>query len=425
MIKKKSFQTKLASMFLLIVLLTYSLAGNVLARDNFAFSVATAVSDLNTVQDMNDAANAYANAGYHSYGVTDPTSQELWENLYADVQFFSAHGNVNNVQFTETGIAVGDTRPLDCSGKIKYFIGTNAVHWDADTILVTYSSCNSAGANNNKDPNSIVYKTAERGASVVLGFRDTIEAPSATAWASRYNQKLGEGYGVSDAVNYASSFNYSDPNIKKVQIWHHGDANMKIGRYRSTSSGLGEERNILNRRLSKQTVTTDIESISSAIKEVYPNFDINNYELSYTEGTQSNLVTDLSTTSNTNYIDFNFKIGDFYTGAGYTVEIKNNQVTAIYDNNIDIEKQDTLIYSRAENYDVNLSSESIEELKQDAKQQLLNTSTNNITINDDNITYKYHYNLNTDKKYIVFSIPTSVGSGDMIGLAISNVQIEI
>lgn len=215
---KKFFQTKFTSIVLLVLLLICSLTGTALARDNFAFSVATQYDGLNTIQDMNNAANAYAAAGYHSYGVTDPTPQALWENLYADVQFFSSHGNVNHVQFSETGIVVGNSGNYVVDGVTKYFIGTNAVHWDADTILVTYSSCNSAGANNNNDTNSITCKTAERGATVTVGFREKINAGSSENWNARYNQKLSEGYGVNDSVNYANSFTYLFPSVKNVQI---------------------------------------------------------------------------------------------------------------------------------------------------------------------------------------------------------------
>lgn len=420
--KVKLFKTKLTLIVLLIMLLICSLVRYVSARDNFAFSVATQ-SGINTVQDMNDAANAYYAAGYHSYGLTDPSTQTLWENLYADVQFFASHGDVNNVQFAESGIVVGNTGYYDCGGTTKQLIGTNAVHWDADTILVTYSSCNSAGANNNNDTNSITCKTAEKGATVAVGFRGEINTGSATNWDKRYNQKLGEGYGVIDAVNYASSFTYLDPDVKKVQIWHHGDANMKIGKYRSVGTGLGEERNILNKSI-RQVVNNDIDSITSVIKSVYPNFNINNYEIENIDGTKTSLVNDNSTISDTNYIDLRFKIGDFYTEAGYTVELKNNAVTAIYDNNIDMVKQETLVNDRISTY-AKLTQERIEELKEDAKEELSERYNDIVDIQNDGITYKYYYDLNTDKKYIIFTIPNTIGNEEIKGRAFSDIKIEI
>lgn len=127
----------------------------------------------------------------------------------------------------------------------------------------------------------------------LIGIRDIIK-------------KLGEGYGVIDAVNYASSFTYLDPDVKKVQIWHHGDANMKIGKYRSVGTGLGEERNILNKSI-RQVVNNDIDSITSVIKSVYPNFNINNYEIENIDGTKTSLVNDNSTISDTNYIDLRLR----------------------------------------------------------------------------------------------------------------------
>lgn len=49
----------------LILTFIYLFASSVHARDNFALSVATQFNGLNTVQDMNNAANSYADAGYH------------------------------------------------------------------------------------------------------------------------------------------------------------------------------------------------------------------------------------------------------------------------------------------------------------------------------------------------------------------------
>lgn len=422
--KKKEFQIKIAFIVSLILLLTCNLGGKVFARDNLAFSVGTKAGGINTAQDMNDAANAYLAAGYHSYGIIDPEPLKLAENLRADVQFYSGHGAVNNVQFLETGIVVGNTGNYDCNGVTKPLIGTNAIPWNNyNTILVTYSSCESAGTNNNNDTNSITCKTAEKGALVAVGFREKINAGSATNWNKRYNQKLGEGYGVNDAVNYANSFTYLFPNVKKVQIWHHGDANIKIGKYRSSGTDLDDKRNILNQEV-RQTVHNDIESISSIIKEVYPEFNINNYEISYIDGTKTSLVNSNYTISDTNYIDLQFKLGDFYTNAGYTVEIRNNIVTAIYDNNINVAKQENLI--NASNFNnIKLTHNEIDKLKQEAKQQMLEKYNNKINIVDNEINYKLYYDLNTDKQYVIFAIPNNIGTDKISGLAIDNIQIEI
>lgn len=69
---------------------------------------------------MKDAVNSYYIAGYHSHGAIDPTTQALWENLYADLQFFSCHGNVNLIRFANSGIRVGNFSGI--------YIGTNSVH---------------------------------------------------------------------------------------------------------------------------------------------------------------------------------------------------------------------------------------------------------------------------------------------------------
>ena len=45
------------------------------------------------------------------------------------------------------------------------------------------------------------------------------------------------------------------------------------------------------------------------------------------------------------YYDYKLKIGDYITDAAYTVVVENNKIKEIYDNNIDIKKQEELLKS--------------------------------------------------------------------------------
>lgn len=409
------FKKKTLLSILLIIILLITLSTSVMARDNYAFSAGTTSGGINTIQDINDASNAYRNAGYRTYSMGDPSQQRLWENLYADVQFFSTHGNVQFINFSNCGIHVGDTN--------SYYIGTNAVHWDADTILVTYSSCNSAGANGNNDVNSITCKTAERGATVSVGFRNTIDAGSSKNWAKRYNDRLAQGYGVLDSVNHANSYIYIFPSVKETQVWHHGDANMKIGKYRSAIN-TEDERNILNKigKNARNSLNADVNNIISYIEEYYPNFDINNYEIVTNNGAIASNVNSKESTQIT-YIDFQLKVGEFVTKAGFTTEIQDGIIKAIYDNNIDIQKQEEALQNIGQ-FTSNLNQTKLRDMKNNAIKEIENKYTN-VSIEDD-IKMKYYYDIEEGKKYVVYSIPNVINTetGEK-GISYDTIEYEI
>lgn len=411
---KKIRAIKLIVVTFLITLILVLSSSKVIGRDNYAFSAGTVSDDINTKQDILDSSNAYSNAGYRVGAILDPSKQQLWENLYADVQFFSTHGNVQWINFVNSGIAVGDTN--------DFYIGTNAVHWDADTILVTYSSCNSAGANGNNDTNSIACKTAERGADVVVGFRKEIDVGSSRNWANRYNTRLSQGYGVLDSANYANSFIYLFPSVKENQIWHHGDANMKIGKYRNNLL-LEDERNILkdSKMVKMGTREGDIDNIINHIKNYYPKFDISNYEIVQNHKLISSDVNSKKS-DEINYIDFQLKVGDFYTNAGFTAVLKNGTIDAIYDNNINIEKQEKALEER-EKFIVNLDNVMQSKMKIKAINEVKN-KYDGVKIGE-NIQKKYYFNLENNKKYVVFSIPSIMKTEKGDSIAYDTVQFEI
>lgn len=413
--RKKTVWTIL---FLIITFITMS-TSQVMARNNYAFSAGTTLDNINTVQDINDSSNAYATAGYRTYSMVDPTYAKLAENLYADVQFFSTHGNLDFINFKNCGIQVGNSNSI--------YIGTNSVNWNNDTILVTYSSCNSAGTGGNSSTDSISCKTAESGANVAVGFRNTIDAGSATNWAKRYNNRLAQGYGVLDSVNYANSYIYLYPNVKQIQVWHHGEANMKIGKYRSMSNNIIDKRNILlkdeMKKKSTIVVENNLESIIAYISQYYPNFDIKNYNIiNRNEAIATNIELN-EVTEYISYIDFQFKIGDFVTETGYTIEIHNGNIQAIYDNNINIEKQEKILAKTSE-FVVKVKETSLEKMRQEAMSKV--SKKYNSQLLEDDVDIKYYYDIQADKKYIIYSIPSIIETNNgKQGILYDNVRYEI
>lgn len=396
------------SLIIAIIMIT-GLSTMVYARDNLAYAAGT-TNGINTVQDVNDAMNAYSNAGYRRSSHIDPSRDTLWSYLYADVQFFPTHGSLTSISFTNSGIRVGNDS--------NNYIGTNSVHWDADTILVTYASCMSAGTDNNFSQNSITYQTALRGADTAVGFRNSINSGSATNWGKRYNDKLGSGGGVQDAVSHANSYIYLDSRVKQVHVVHHGNANMKIGKYRSNSIDL-DERNILEEPITLSNARSN--NLISIMQDNIQDFNINDYVINETDGLMTTNVNTNETVLENKYIDFQLKIGDFYTEAGYTVKVNGNVVEAIYDNNIDKEKQITALQN-TENFEVNVPNAELNTLKQESKQKVqTNYKGTAITVADDVKTI-YYYDIANNKKYISFSVPSITENGD---IAYETVNYEI
>ncbi len=199
---------------------------------------------------------------------------------------------------------------------------------------------------------------------------------------------------------------------------HHGNANMKIGKYRSNSIDL-DERNILEEPITLSNARSN--NLISIMQDNIQDFNINDYVINETDGLMTTNVNTNETVLENKYIDFQLKIGDFYTEAGYTVKVNGNVVEAIYDNNIDKEKQITALQN-TENFEVNVPNAELNTFKQESKQKVqTNYKGTAITVADDVKTI-YYYDIANNKKYISFSVPSITENGD---IAYETVNYEI
>lgn len=402
---------------LLFTTLPTVLSGTVAARDNTALSVGTIQNLLDTTEAGKAAATSYHNAGYTSYYGTDLSKNTLYSYLYADVQFFSAHGASNRIIFKESGIIVGEDGFGTSDGVTRGYIGTNNVHWDADTILVTYTSCSSAKDNS---WDTIAGKTCQRGANTVIGFRKDINALSSTPWTKRYNEKLAEGSTVAEAAKYANTFTYLFPDVKYVSIF--GDSNLKIGKYRNA---INTQRESLYNSNSSNLLATE-ENIFSTIKASNPNFDPNNYEMIKTGGITCTPSPNIVSSPSSEYIELVFKLDDFYTDAGYTIYIENDKIKEIYDNNIDLEKQKALTHNISSSKETILNDVKIRNMKLNAIQKVKQQYNNNLlTIHEDELSTKLYYNLISDKKYVLVEVPSKITDDLGTAIAYDTISYEI
>ena len=274
-------------------------------------------------------------------------------------------------------------------------------------------------------------------------------------WTDRYNQQLGAGVGVYDATKYANSFSYLLGNEKDNVVYAQIDPNLKIGKYGNssknslnprietfndikqskanyikiqdvTASNVNlakdksmDERNILSDN--SQNLVASTYNIDNAIKNVYNNFNKENYIVEKHTSSAINVNTNEVIHQST-YYDYKLKIGDFLTDAAFTVLVEDNKIEAIYDNNVDIEKQEELLKNSA-NMKISVDDVTLSDIDNKAIKNIEEKYNDKVSITDKD--YTYYYDIENDKKYIIGSYETELQIDNNVATAIDNYKYEI
>ena len=267
-----------------------------------------------------------------------------------------------------------------------HLFGTNDVHWDADTDLVIYLACYTA-----QDlENGLARKTMDRGAENVIGWRRRIWADDANEWANYFSASIAAGIGVDNVV------------------FNHGNANMKLGKFKGKSQAkvsnikfnnvIEDERNIL--RNSNEIIKFDsLDKVIDIIKNYDLDYKDENYTIQKSEGMMSvNGIT--GEINQQEIIDLHFKLGEFYTNAGYVITISDGNVEAIYDNTLPLKNKKEQL--KENDFIVNTSvknkkNEYIQMAKIDALQKVDTSFA--LGYNIINQKQDYYYDVKTNKKY--------------------------
>lgn len=406
---KIKFITKLTIIIIIVILaINIVFVSEIEARDNTTYIMASKYYLGNTADYMvSKLPFWYRRLNYNVIKNIDPNTTQFWESLYADVQYLHGHGDWDRFWSKDVGIIVGNGREYDGI----YHFGTNDVHWDTDTLLVVYSACLTSKDNN---PNGLAAKTCEKGADNVIGWRNSIWSDDAAYWSENFAQALAVGYGVYDAAAFANSKSYpqDDVNntamsIKNNTVWNHGEPNMKLGSYRSNAISLNtskndlleDSRNIL-KNVKQSVEFKNVEEIIDIIKNYDASFNKTDYIIKESEGIETIDITNGHKTKQS-IIDFNLKLGEFYTNAGYVAVINGGKVKAIYDNTLPVKnKKDKFTES---NFKVNESIKNgNNNYKKIATEEAIKKA--NVTNAEDyNIIEQkqsYYYDVETGKKFV-------------------------
>lgn len=421
---KFRFCTKLLVITLVIIVLSnVILLTTVRGRDNTTYIMGSShYFGSATTYILEHLPFWYRGLGYNVISQDNPTVTQFWESLYADVQILDGHGDWDRFWSKNVGIVIGDGRSIDGT----HYFGTNDIHWKYDTDLVVYCACKTA-----EDlENGLARKTMEAGAENVIGWLEAVYSDDMAYWINSFSAIVATGIGIYDAASKANSKTYpgddrNDESIRKNAVFNHGNANMKLGKFKTNSvslktenneenistSVLEDERNIL--RHSKETLKFDnIEQIIDIIKEYDSTFKKEDYTINQTDGMVTiNGVTGEKTQQQV--IDLHLKLGDFYTNAGYVVIMNEGIIEAIYDNTLPLKDKAKKLSDKSFIVNDSIKKKSnnyIELAKKDVMKQVEEESVAEYNIKEQR--QNYYFDVETGKKYARVRTTIEIKCGD-------------
>ncbi len=307
--------------------------------------------------------------------------------------YVSCHGAPRSFEFPACGLIMDNT----AFPNSKEFYKTSNINWE-NGLLFTLASCNSAGTNGEYDLNSIAADIGYKGVEMTVGFTTEINSYFIVDWSKNYHEKLAENYTVTQAVDYANSCFYINPNVKNSVVFYREQVTpiSTLSSQNVVEKNINDEmkkRNILLNDNTTYMLNNDY-TIDNIIASKVLNFNKENYEISTAKSAEVNINTE-ELTSEKCYIEYEFKVGDFLTNYGYTVVYSNNKIEAIYDNSLDYELQSKLLAEKSR-FIKNLEIE--KNMIEKANQELKNNKKYCNVLNN---TVEYYYDVEKDKKYII------------------------
>lgn len=403
---------------IIVCLMIICISNSTYARVRYASSIGTEKfkflntdDEITTIDIVEDAISYFEDAGYtEAYPHIDPSYSLFASNMIgAEVIELFSHGGYSSMPFKSyVGITTGATRT---QGSYQY-IGLDYLKdaWKDNLLLIGYMGCETAlpkDAENLEDQykDTITYQSvAYANAGTAIGFEEKISCSDMEKWAKLFNEYLASGHGVEESALYANNNIrwYKNENIKKWLLVYNTDPNQKIGKYHSTAElssieesytrNVYESNNLLNKEV-KLTLNNDKEIIDE-LRKIDTSIESNNYVITRSKAHIIN-ATGEKKSREIEFVDVNLKIGDFYTDAGYTLEIENNNIKGIYDKNIDIEKQKELLNNK-ENFQAELYVDKVNEIQKESE-KISTYNLNKVDVKENDT--RYYYDIKNNKKY--------------------------
>lgn len=384
---------RIKNIIVLIILILCLLNVNSIAYNNIASAFGSTEINGNREKEINTAKNTYNNLGYSTNARIDPSPIIFLSNMMGRIMYVTCHGALRSFQFPECGLIMDNT----AFPNSKEYYKTSSINWE-NGLLFTLACCNSAGSGGEYDLNSIAADIGYKGVEMTVGFTTEINSYFIVDWSENYHEKLAENYTVTEAVNYANSCFYINPNVKNSVVFYRENvtpisSSLNEREINKNSDNEMKKRNILENDNNTYMLNNDY-TIDDIISSKIENFNKENYGIKTAKSVEVN-ITSKKVTDEKDYTEYVFKVGDFFTNYGYTIVSSNNKVEAIYDNNLDYKLQ-TKLLAKKENFikDLDIEKYMIEKVNQE-----LNNKINYCRILDN--TVEYYYDIDNDKKYII------------------------
>lgn len=148
-------------------------------------------------------------------------------------------------------------------------------------------------------------------------------------WLDNFHTELDNGYDPLTAINRASNnYSYFNPNVRNASFWYNSISTLSEDNLElmantdiNSSNTVVSEKNILP---INEMGNIEVAQVENKIKEINPNFNVEDYEKTYTEGLYvfNNNTKEMKHVNS--YINYKLKIGDFISNYEYSVIIDEN-----------------------------------------------------------------------------------------------------
>ncbi len=259
--------------------------------------------------------------------------------IASDIVFLNGHANYDNIIFNyknksgeyATGVYIGTDWTSSTSGYVYAGLGST----DMSTCdLISLVGCKTAA----NDDYNITWKAYNQGANSAVGFTSNIHSRSTAGkgWLKKYNDALANGYTVSKAITYATSYYSTSDLATYVKIY--GSSSNKVA---STSTSEVSELVDIDTAIEFSDIQSDVfanygfslgysselvDELLNAVQTIDTDFNPDDYNIT---------VNMFAPQDGNGMIIMNYVMdGCIETDKAYIATIENNEIVNVTANNV-------------------------------------------------------------------------------------------